>query len=157
MLVLSAKSVAAAPVVMLVNTYLRFWSSWTHASASSSFDAACLKCASVTCCDVASAPEHPWVEWVLKIRVCCELVFSFFICGVVAIICWGLEFEFACWCQSCYIIICWRCHCCVGACCFLFRTPLCSGNPPVPWDQVLCLLFTAVAWRCPWLGRAPLP
>ena len=30
-------------------------------------------------------------------------------------------------------------------------------DPPVLWDQVLCLLFTAVAWRYPWLGRAPLP
>ena len=39
----------------------------------------------------------------------------------------------------------------VGAWCVLLKIPQCSGI------KSLCLLFTAVAWGCPWLGRAPLP
>ena len=116
---------AAAPVVTLINTYLRFWSSWTHASASSSVGAACRML--WTCISIL----HMWhsCHHMLGVRVwACVLLPRLLFHHLLALP--------------------WLC---VGACCVLLRIP------PVFWDQVLCLLFTAVAWGCPWLGRALLP
>ena len=83
--------------------------------------------------------------------MCCELVFPFFICGIVAIICWGLSLSL---CVAAKAVTSSSADAAIVVC----RCLLCLvEDPPVFWDQVLCLLFTAVAWRCPWLGRAPLP
>ena len=75
--------------------------------------------------------------------MCCELVFPFFICGIVAIICWGLSLSL---CVAAKAVTSSSADAAIVVC----RCLLCLvEDPPVFWDQVLCLLFTAVAWRCP--------
>ena len=143
--------VVSAPVVTLVSTYLMFWSSWTHASASSSVVAACRRCASVTCCAVASAglnilcrmgPVGPCMLWT------CISIFR---------MCHNCHHMLGVWVWICAFLPRLLLHHLL-ALPLLCRCLLCLvEDPPVFWDQVLCLLFTAVAWGCPWLGRAPLP
>ena len=71
-----------------------------------------------SCC-LLSFLHKCWVCWVLYAHVCCELVFPFIECWLVASVCWWFQLQLV-HCSNCVCCI-WICWC--GCWCLVLRVP----------------------------------